>query len=369
MLACDPRNDPDRTLTDVAPATVAWVANHLGKVCHDAVWGCVDNYGRFSRIAIDWSTKPRKVTLERFSAGLTIDAFFAAAGPPGEAAIELLSAVLEAPRTWATAPTEAEFLDAIEAHSSLPSPGALFQKVEAAARKGAANEIAAVLQPDPAISASLVNAANAARFAASSKTGSVPQAVVRLGTHFVTRIVFVAEMMARYNKGACRNFDYSAYWANAVANGAAMCGLLDEFEIDHRYADDAFMTGLVSGIGWLTIAETFPDLMTEYIERCQGADPITKSHAYSELFPCRLPLVSERYLERFNFPDMMREAITGRRVGTIEMTVHRNWYDCLARATRVANSISPFICHTVPTNIPVPQACAVQWDSWRRFLA
>ena len=111
--------------------------------------------------------------------------------------------------------------------------------------------------------------------------------------------MIVAEMMARYNKGACPAFDYQGYWSNAVANGAAMCGLLDEFDIGPRHADDAFMTGLVSGIGWLTIAETFPDLMSQYLERCQGADPITKSRAYQAIFPCRLPLVSERYLERW----------------------------------------------------------------------
>lgn len=362
VLACDPRHDPGQPIADLAQPAIVFVRHALGEQVDGAVWAAIDNFGRFHEVLnVGDMTVP--IRLEKFPDGGSVDAFFRVAGAAAEATIELLSAMLEAPRDYDTTPSEEEFLGAVEAHSNLPAPGAIFQKVDAAAHEGDAKAIAAAVQPDPVLSSSLINSANAARFAAAAKTGSVPQAVVRLGTGFVRRIVFVAEMMAKYQKGACKTFDYHGYWMNAVANGAAMRGLLTDFDINERMADEAFTAGLVSGIGWLAMAETFPDMMARYLERCKNADPITKARAYREIFPCPVNLVSERYLERFNFPDTIRGAITGRVEG------QRNWFDCLARATRIANALVPFVCNPVPTTIPVPDACREEWDHWRLMFA
>jgi hypothetical protein len=185
------------------------------------------------------------------------------------------------------------------------------------------------------------------------------RAVVRLQP-FVRRVVFVA-MMARY-QGVCPNFDYRGYWMNAIATGSAMRGLMDEFDIAPRYADDVFTTGLVSGIGWLAIAETFPALMAKYVERCKEADPITKARAQREIFPCQMCLVSERYLERFDFPPLIAQAVAGK------PTHNLDWYDCLAKAVRMGQSLSPFACNAVPNNLPVPEACREEWERWRVLL-
>ncbi len=365
-MACDPRHDPGRPMADLTAPVMAYVREFMPDDTADAQWAVIDNYGRFFEVIADWANwpaSPPAVRLEKFPGGGSVDSFFKLTGGAGEASIELLSAMLEAPLKYETTPSEEEFLGAVEAHSNLPAPGAIFQKVDAAANEGDAKKIAAAVQPDPVLSSSLINSANAARFAASAKTGSVPQAVVRLGTGFVRRIVFVAEMMARYQKGACKNFDYHGYWMNAVANGAAMRGLLEDFDLPPRMGDEAFTIGLVSGIGWLAMAETFPDFMTKYLERCEGADPVTKARAYKEIFPCPVNRVSERYLERFSFPELVREAILG------HDDKSRPWFDCLARATRVANSLSPFICNPVPNTIPVPAACEEEWQRWRTLLA
>lgn len=364
VLANDPRHDPGRKIDELAPMVLGQLARStVGPEVREAMLCCIDNYGRFHRIVAAWTDERPLIVLERFPAGVSVDAFYAASGATGEAAVELLSAMIEMPSLEAATPDEAEFLGAVEAHGSLPAPGAIFQKVEAAVESGGAKEIAAAVQPDPVISATLVHAANAARFGGGVKTASVPQAVTRLGTGFVRRIVFVAEMMARYKKGACKDFDYRAYWHNAIANGAAMCGLIEEFGIDPRYRDEAFTTGLVAGIGWLAVAETYPALMSRYVAQIKDADPITKARAAREVFPCPITRVSERYLERFAFPDNVRAALAGRDED------HRAWIDCLARATRVANSISPFACYPLPTTVAVPPACQAEWERWRSIAA
>ena len=138
---------------------------------------------------------------------------------------------------------------------------------------------------------------------------------------------------------------------------------MPNYGIPEKFADDAFTVGLVAGIGWLAIAETFPGLMAAYVARCRGADPITKSRAQREIFPCAIRAVSERYLERYFFPRTVLQAIAGNTGG------ERRWYDCLAQAMRVAQSLAPFDCIAVPTTIPVPDACRAEWERWKHALS
>lgn len=362
-MSCDPRHDPGRSIQELAPAAIGWLASELRDDVAGAVWAVIDNFGRFNKaIPTNVGAGTTLVEFQRFASGLGIDAFYKEAGAAGEAAIELLSAVLEEPSHDPNTPTMAEFLDAVEAHGSLPAPGVIFQKVSVAAEEGDVREVANAIQPDPVISASMINYANAARFAAGGKTASVPQAVSRLGTTFVKHIVFVAEMMARYQKGHCPRFDYRGFWLNAIATGAAMRALLPDYGIPDRRADEAFTTGLVAGIGWLAVAETFPALMERYLERIQDADPVTKARAQREIFPCEIYKVSERYLQRFEFPEVVHAAVAGR------TDVDRQWYDVLARSIRVAQGMQPFACLAIPTTIPVPDACREEWQRWQGFL-
>lgn len=358
-MGCDPRHDPGRTIQELAPAAIGWLTGELGAEVNGAIWVIIDNYGRFNEAIPTGATTAE---YQRFSTGVSIDAFYKDVGAPGEAAIELLSSVIEGPNLDPATPAMREFLDAVEAHGSLPAPGVIFQKVNLAAEEGDARLVADAIQPDPVISSSLINYANAARFASGGKTASVPQAVTRLGTGFVKRVVFVAEMMARYKKGVCAGFDYRGFWLNAIATGAAMRALLAEYEIPERRADEAFTTGLVAGIGWLAVAETYPALMQRYLERTKDADPITKARAQREIFPCEICKVSERYLQRFEFPEVVHAAVAGR------IDVDRQWYDVLARAIRVAQGISAFDCLAIPTTIPVPEACRAEWQNWQGFV-
>jgi len=362
-MGCDPRHDPGRPIQELAPAAIGWLRKRLGEAVADACWTTIDNFGRFNEAIPTKVGAGGTVEFRRFPSGISIDAFYKDVGAAAEAVIELLSAVIEGPSQDPTTPSVTEFLDAVEAHGSLPAPGVIFQKVSVAAEEGDAREMAHAIQPDPVISSSLINYANAARFAAGGKTASVPQAVARLGTSFVKRVVFVAEMMARYQKGQCPGFDYRGFWLNAIATGATMRALLPEYEIPERRADEAFTTGLVAGIGWLAVAETFPALMARYLERIQDADPITKARAQREIFPCEICKVSERYLQRFEFPEVVHAAVAGR------TDVDRQWYDVLARSVRVAQGLSPFDCLAIPTTIPVPDACRAEWERWREFIA
>ena len=365
-LACDPYHDPGRPIKEMIPAAIHFVRAGIGVPADTLSWTMIDAMGRFTLAIPKWpdsgAASPPEVTFQRFPTGLGVEAFLKETGAAGEVALEMLSAASETPSIEEESPTVQEFLGAIESHNNLPVPSTLFHMVEDAVNKGDIKRVSAVIQSDPVISLSLINYANAARFIGADKTASVRQAVVRLGMVFVLRVVFVAAMMMRYQKGRCLEFNYSAYWMNALATGAAMRALLPEYEIPESLADDAHAIGLVSCIGWLAVAETYPALMTKYLQRCRGKDPLPKIRLQNEIFPCPIRQVSERYLERFSFPDVVRSTVAGRSAG------HHNLGECLARATRVAQSLAPLNCLAVLPMTQVPPACREEWDHWQTLL-
>ena len=365
-LACDPYHDSGRPIKDMAPAAMRFVKAGIVSPADTLNWTVIDAVGRFTIALPKWPDSGAdalpEVTYQRFPTGLGVEAFLKETGAAGEVALEMLSVASETPSLDEETPSMQEFLDAVESHGNLPVPNTLFHMVEDAVSKGDITKVAAIIQSDPAISLSLINYANAARFIGADKTASVRQAVVRLGMVFVQRVVFVAAMMMRYQKGRCAEFNYSAYWRNALATGAAMRALLPDYEIPESMADDAHAIGLVSNIGWLAVAETYPALMTKYLQRCRGKDPLPKIRLQNDTFPCPIRLVSERYLQRFSFPDVVHATVAGKSVG------HHNLGECLARATRIAQTLAPLNCLAVLPMTQVPPACREEWDHWQTLL-
>jgi hypothetical protein len=106
-------------------------------------------------------------------------------------------------------------------------------------------------------------------------------------------------------------------------------------------------------VGWLAVAETHPALMARYLERVRGADPITKARAHNEIFPAPIREVSQRFLARYAFPEIVLTTVAGR------TGCNRIWYDCLANASRIAQALAFFDC------LQVPDSCREEWRRWQ----
>lgn len=357
LLAEDPVHGTARPLEAVVPPAVEFVLAEIAGP-PGLVVAVIDAAGRFFRVVRSASA----TNCKPFPGGTGADAFLAATGPAGEVALELLSAIELAPAASEETPTVRQFLEAVEVHGNLPVPGTVFHMIDEAIRGGDIRRVAAIVRTEPVLSLSLITAANSVSFVGGRKTTAMLYVVQRLGLKFVRRIVFVAEMMMRYQKGRCPDFPYAIYWGNAMASAVAMRALMEDFGIPEQQADDAFTAGLVSGIGWLAVAETFPALMSKYLRRCGNADPLAKIRAQKEIFPCPIRQVSERYLERFSFPDIVRATVAGK------AAEHRNWGECLARALRVSQNLMPFVCQPVLPMAVVPAACSAEWAHWQGLL-
>lgn len=356
----DPRHTTSHVIEDVAAPAFAHIYAAIERPT-PLRWAIVDQWGRFFEAVPHWQGMAGRplVRLRRFPGGNGIDAFAKELGTPGEDCLEMLSAVIEGSIELPPPTTEREFLEAITSHGRLPAPGTLFQRVAAAASTGDLAAAIGAIETEPAIAALLLD-----RSGAPAGAGSLADAAQSLGLGCVKRVVFIAEMMERYRQGACPAFDYTAYWQNALATGAAMRGLMRKFGIPERLADEGFATGLLAGIGWLAVAETFPSLMSRYLELARDATPIAKTRAQAQLFPCSIRQISAHYLARFGFAESIRSPIAGK-----PLEDGWNWFDCLASAIRVGQALSPFDCLPLPRAIPVPESCRAEWRRWRHFPA
>ena len=359
VISGDPRNDLGRPLETMIAPILGFLRNQLVDYPPPVHWVVLDAWGRFFEAVSDASGTPE---LKRLSGGLGLEAFSKAFGPGADTAMEMLSLVVEGQYMIDESATAQDFLDAVASHGNLPSPGALFHKIDLAATKGDVNEACTALKTDPVILSSILSYANTAAHGP-RKTANAAEAVQRLGMAQVRRIVFIAEMMARYRQGACPDFDYRAYWHNAIATGAAMRGLLERYEIPERLGDDAFAIGLFSSIGWLVLAETSPSLVSRYLERAREADPVTKARLQQELIPCPVRQISATYLARYAFPDTISAAIVGN-----SAQGSWAWFDCLASATRIGQALVNFDCLSIPNTLPVPKPCREEWQRWKQFL-
>ncbi len=147
----------------------------------------------------------------------------------------------------------------IQASGELPTPRGVALELMRATRDSDTSlvEIARLVKTDPALTAFVIRAANAARFAGKRKVVDVPQAVSRLGINMVRVYAIAVSMMRSYRQGRCPGFDYDGFWARSLLTAIVMSELAERGGSLH--SEEAFALALLCQIGQLTFATAAPD--------------------------------------------------------------------------------------------------------------
>ncbi len=130
-------------------------------------------------------------------------------------------------------------------------------------------EVARAVQTDPALSGRLIKLANAAT-QISRPVASVQEAVVRLGLTSVRQLALSFSLLDNYRQGACRFFDYDAYWSHSLLAALTMQAL--GMRIRVAAPDELFVCGLLAQIGRLALATAYPDEYDQILQTL-GAQP------------------------------------------------------------------------------------------------
>ncbi len=118
---------------------------------------------------------------------------------------------------------QAKRFEELKATGSLPTPTGVGLEILRLARddQASANDIARVIQADPALTGRTLRLANTGNAAASRRVTNVAEGVSRLGTRTVSAVALGFTVLAGNRSGKCRGFDYQRLWAHSLANAVA----------------------------------------------------------------------------------------------------------------------------------------------------
>ena len=144
----------------------------------------------------------------------------------------------------------------------LPSPKGVALAVMRLARRDdvTMEEIAEVVQTDPAITGRLIRLANSALHPG-RPVAAVRDAIVRLGLRTVGQVTLGFSLVDQYREGPCAAFDYQRFWSRSLLMALAARELGACLHL--KAVEELFACGLLANIGSLALATAYP---TEYSE-------------------------------------------------------------------------------------------------------
>jgi len=174
--------------------------------------------------------------------------------------------------------TSREVFDRLSKTNNLPSPSGTTMKVIqlCSDESVSLNDIAKVIETDPALSAELLKYANTAFLSTGIQVASVQKAAIKLGTRTVVNLALGLSLLSSNKQGKCSAFDYEKFWSLSLLQAIAakvFAGLGKEFD-----PEEMFICALLSHMGQLAFASLFPeeysDLLNELgLASCGEDDP------------------------------------------------------------------------------------------------
>jgi HD-like signal output (HDOD) protein len=125
----------------------------------------------------------------------------------------------------------------------------------------APQDAAFVIEDDAALAAKLLKIVNSAFFGFPSQIASIAKAITLVGTRELQNLVLASVIIERFSDLPGQTFSIHDFWARNLR-----CALLTrEFdaELGRKYADSAFLCGLIHNIGQLLFYRRIPVLARE----------------------------------------------------------------------------------------------------------
>lgn len=189
-------------------------------------------------------------------------------------------------------------IDSLLNTAKLPSPApvvlALYERLE----HGSAEDIAEVIEADPAIAARLLRLANSA-FYGRSAVASIRDAVIRVGTVDVAALVLATEVMQLFRGIPTERWNLQQFWEHSLLTACYSQSLAPP-AIQARGAP-VWLCGLLHDIGKLLLARHYP---TEYAQVLAQTDAgATLLEAEQATFGHSHAAVGAALLQAWQLPD------------------------------------------------------------------
>ncbi len=194
----------------------------------------------------------------------------------------------------------------LKATDRLPSPsGTALAIIKLIQRDDAtAQQVAQLLQTDPALSGRVLAFANSAAFGARRPVVSIQDAVVMIGMTAVRNFALSLSLVGKHSTGSCTAFDYAGYWSKSLMLAVSIAGIVAR---DRTTApEEAFTLGLLAEIGRLALATAWPDVFSECLSKAQDQQLLSLEYEHFAIDHDSLSLM---LLEDWGFPAIFLDAL------------------------------------------------------------
>jgi putative nucleotidyltransferase with HDIG domain len=169
-------------------------------------------------------------------------------------------------------------------------------------------EIAAIVQQDPAMTAKILQLVNSAFFGIARRITSPVEAVQFLGVGRLRSLVLSLHVFSSFDEAKIPNFSIEKVWSHSINAGLVAQQIARLEKLDRASADEIFVATMLHDIGKVMLASSLPDLYQEALQlsAARGIPPI---EAEREVFGVGHSEVGAYLLGLWGLPVAIVEAI------------------------------------------------------------
>ena len=166
------------------------------------------------------------------------------------------------------------------------------------------HRLAGIIDQCPSLAAKLVGLANSAYFSRTSRINGVSDAIFVIGFRTVRSLATATALQEPFANHRCPAFQPGRFWLHAVLTGHVARELAKKSS--HRPSlnpDEAFLSGLLHGIGLMALAHLFPEDLNRVLEQA-GQQPGALSEQIQQTFGATHHIVGAALLKRWHLPEL-----------------------------------------------------------------
>ncbi|HET6162378.1 MAG TPA: HDOD domain-containing protein [Planctomycetota bacterium] len=204
----------------------------------------------------------------------------------------------------------------LKATGALPSPPGVGMEILRIIQNEncSVDELAKVIQSDPALTGRLLQIANSALFGSGRPCATIKEATMRLGLRSVRSVALGFSLVSAHRAGACEGFDYGVYWSQSLARAVAAHALSSRFRIG--MPAEVFVAALLSDLGSLALATVHPRDYTDVLRARETETAAGRAVLEQKRFGIDHREVTAAMLREWRLPESF--AVAAASVGAVE---------------------------------------------------
>ena len=165
------------------------------------------------------------------------------------------------------------------------------------------HQLAGILDHCPSLAAKLVGLANSAYFSRASRVNGVSDAIFIIGFRTVRSLATATALQEPFAKNKCPSFHTGRFWLQAVLTAHVAKELARKAPPDLELnPDEAYLSGLLHGIGILALAHLFPQDMDQILQQ-DNSPSGALAERVQEKFGATHHTVGAALLKRWHLPE------------------------------------------------------------------